>query len=370
MKRILTLDGGGVHGVFSLQILRKMEQLLAPKYPDKKSFVLADYFDLIAGTSTGAIIASMLSWGASVDEIQRFYLAQVSHIFAPSAYWRRWIYNRFRSDGISDFLRGYFSEADGSAAPLGSARLRTLLLVVLRNATTGSPWPVTNNPGSVFNCRPAGQTNLDIPLWKIVRASTAAPTFFPAQRITVWSSKKQQMLPFDFIDGGVSPFNNPSYLAYLTATLPEYCINFPRGAEQLLLVSVGVGRREMHYSEGGVQDMHVLSHVRAIIRAMLDADSMNQDLLCRSTGLCLHGAVLDRELQSLVISDPAALAKAKSERQFSYVRYNHTYSDEEAANALQQTGGKWDLANLKLIPTAIATGRNYAEQNVSAAHLF
>lgn len=369
MKRILTLDGGGVHGVFTLQILRRIETLLAPRYPEKSRFVLADHFDLIAGTSTGAIIASMLSWGASVDEIEGFYVEQAPAIFFPSSYLRRWIYNRFTSDGISRFLRTYFSETDGSEAQLGTKRLRTLLLVVLRNATTGSPWPVTNNPRGLYNARPAGESNLEIPLWKLVRASTAAPTFFPPQQITTWSSSQQRRIPFDFIDGGVSPYNNPSYLAYLTATLPEYRIEFPRGVDRLSLVSVGVGRRATRYSEGEVQDMHLVSHVKAIIRSLMDADSHTQDMLCRTTGLCLHGAELDRELKSLIPATPEALAQARRERQFAYVRYNHTYDEATVSAALQQAGGAWDLANLNLMPTAVAAGQAYAEANVRAEHL-
>src|SRR4051812_47982303 len=198
MKRILSLDGGGIHGVFTLQVLRKIEAELAPRHP-KRPFVLADYFDLIAGTSTGAIIASMLAWGATVDDIERFYLEQAPRIFYPSSYFRRWLYNRFSSEGITNFLQRYFSD-DGTPAQLGTKRLRTLLLIVLRNATTGSPWPITNNPKSLYNDQPPGQTNLEIPLWKLVRASTAAPTFFPPERIVV-NNRQGVPTPFEFIDG-------------------------------------------------------------------------------------------------------------------------------------------------------------------------
>jgi hypothetical protein len=363
MKRILSLDGGGIHGVFTLQILRRIEAELASRHRGPAPFVLADYFDLIAGTSTGAIIAAMLSWGASVDAIERFYLEQAATIFYPSSYFRRWWYHRFTSEGIARFLQRYFAEEDGTPSLLGTARLRTLLLIVLRNATTGSPWPVTNNPKSLYNDRPPGQTNLEIPLWKLVRASTAAPTYFPPERITV-CSRLGVRKPFEFIDGGISPYNNPAYLAYLTATLPEYRLNFPRGIGELLVVSVGVGRRELCFRDGEMHDMNVVGHVQAIIRAMLDAASVQQDLLCRTTGLCLHGDELDRELGRL--ESPAAPA-ASPGRQFSYVRYNHTYTDDEISRALSAVGGKWDLANLKLMPAVIEAGRAAAAQ-VKATH--
>ena len=98
---------------------------------------------------------------------------------------------------------------------------------------------------------------------------------------------------------------------------------------------------------------------------MLDAASSQQDLLCRTTGLCLHGAELDRELGDLIPKS----AEAGAHRPFSYVRYNHRYSDAEVAAALAQAGGKWDLANLGLIPTAAAAGSAYAAAHVHPDHL-
>ena len=359
MKRILSLDGGGIHGIFTLQVLREIERRLAEQRGGP--VVLADHFDLIAGTSTGAIIAAMLAWGASVDEIEAFYGKQAGLIFRPATWFHRYWY-KFSSDQIADFLAHYFSEADGQAATLGTQRLRTLLLLVLRNATTGSPWPVTNNPRSQYNDRPAELSNLQIPLWKLVRASTAAPTFFPPQSIMVGATAGPK--DFQFIDGGVSPYNNPAYLAYLTATLPEFRIGYETGEDQLLLVSVGTGRRQLSYSAGEVQDMNVIDHVKAIIRTMMDSSSQQQDLLCRTTGRCLHGAVIDRELQALVPPPDQVTS-----RRFRYVRYNHTYSDAEIAAALEQCQGDWTLDNIRLIPFLQASGREYARQHVSGEHL-
>ena len=72
-KRILALDGGGIRGIVTLEILARIESLLREK-SKRQDFVLADYFDFIAGTSTGAIIGTALSLGMTVADIRNFYL--------------------------------------------------------------------------------------------------------------------------------------------------------------------------------------------------------------------------------------------------------------------------------------------------------
>ena len=75
-------------------------------------------------------------------------------------------------------------EVFGRDTTLGSDKLKTVLMMVMRNATTDSPWPVSNNPFAKYNQRvrddgsSRDDCNLDIPLWQLVRASTAAPVYF------------------------------------------------------------------------------------------------------------------------------------------------------------------------------------------------
>ena len=68
---------------------------------------------------------------------------------------------------------------------LGADDLCSLLLIVTRNATTDSPWPVSNNPFAKYNDRTRKDCNLQIPLWQLVRASTAAPVYFPPEIVGV-----------------------------------------------------------------------------------------------------------------------------------------------------------------------------------------
>ena len=92
MKRILSLDGGGIRGVFTLEVLVKMEEVLREYYakqdPGKaKTFVLRDHFDFLAGTSTGAIIATCLCWGMPVAEVRDLYLREGKRMFEKVS-WR------------------------------------------------------------------------------------------------------------------------------------------------------------------------------------------------------------------------------------------------------------------------------------------
>src|SRR5204863_7922731 len=114
-------------------------------------------------------------------------------------------------------------------------KLKKLLLVVMRNASTGSAWPISSNPHGMFNDCSRDDCNLNIPIWQLLRASTAAPSFFPPEQIQFGEARHL------FVDGGVTPFNNPALLADLMATLPCYRLNWPAMSESLLVVSIGCG---------------------------------------------------------------------------------------------------------------------------------
>ena len=73
-KRILSLDGGGIRGALTLGYLERIESILRQRYKNP-NLVLSDYFDLIGGTSTGAIIAASLAIGKSAAEVKEKYFA-------------------------------------------------------------------------------------------------------------------------------------------------------------------------------------------------------------------------------------------------------------------------------------------------------
>src|SRR6185503_6160647 len=79
-KRILALDGGGLRGILTLAILDRIQSILRDRHGNPE-LRLCEYFDLIAGTSTGAIIAATLSLGLPVDDIRKRYLKLGDRVF-------------------------------------------------------------------------------------------------------------------------------------------------------------------------------------------------------------------------------------------------------------------------------------------------
>ncbi len=354
-RRILSLDGGGVRGVFSLEILKRIESLLRARTgnPDLR---LAQYFDMIAGTSTGAIIASFLSWGMEVREVKELYSDRAAEIFKRAVWYKR-LSTKFESQRIAGVFQSVFREDDGSPAALGTPKLRTLLVVVVRNATTDSPWVLTNNPHAIYNDPSLDNCNLKIPLWRLVRASTAAPTYFPPESLTIGGDQ------FLFIDGGVTPYNNPAMAAYMTATLPCYRIGWPTGEEKMLVISVGTSRLKNERRELQANRMNLLYSAMNIPTALITSVGREQDLICRTFGRCVAGEPLDSEIGDLINADSTA------PRHFTYARYEHTLGRDDVAK-LEALGRKgYPMDDIGIIPFLQDLGRSCAERQVRPEHL-
>jgi Patatin-like phospholipase len=366
MNRLLALDGGGIRGTFTLGVLQRIEEVLRERYAKTKpDFVLADYFNFIGGTSTGSIIATLLSWGMSVGEITASYLALGPQIFVLNRSWSI-LRHLYSSAALERQMRALLSEDDGSPAALGTKKLRTFLMLVMRNGTRGSVWPLTNNPAAKFNLRSRGVSNLDLPLWKLIRASTAAPTIFPSEQIKV-HREEGGFEKFDFIDGGVSPYNNPSVALYLQATLPAYRIEMPAGLDNMLLVSIGTGHNRTQYPPGSFSRINMIGGALRTLFALAASCSVEQDKLCRVLGVCLHGDPIDSELGAMSPSDESDI----SCRHFLYCRYNHTFTPEDQTRLLRETGSRrgFTLNNIRAMPMMLEIGREYARKNVTEDHL-
>jgi hypothetical protein len=307
-RKMLTLDGGGIRGILTIQLLIEIEDQLRKARGAGSEFRLCDYFDYIGGTSTGAIIATGLCIGMSARELHDFYTRTGPEMFEKAALLRRWK-NLYESSPLELQLKQVF----GETRDLSPNHLRSLLLVVTRNASTDSPWPVSSNPDAKYNDTRRPDCNLRIPLWRLVRASTAAPIYFPPE-VVHWDPNDPNKT-FIFVDGGVTPYNNPAFLMYRMATLPEFKLSWETGEDKLMLVSLGTGASPTTDGDVLSPGKNVLGNLTSLPGALMYAAMIDQDLNCRAVGRCVAGDHLDNELGNLVRREP-------SNRAMLYARYN------------------------------------------------
>src|ERR1043166_7080472 len=127
-KRILALDGGGLRGILTLGILRQIEEDLRVRHGGDAAFRLCHYFDLIAGTSTGAIIAAALAIGLTVDEITSKYFQLGSRVFERSFVRHGLVRAKYNARLLIEELKSLL----GPDEILGGPSLQTGLLVVIK----------------------------------------------------------------------------------------------------------------------------------------------------------------------------------------------------------------------------------------------
>lgn len=203
--QILSLDGGGIKGIFSAAVLAAIEEDLKTR--------ITNHFDLIAGTSTGGIIAIGLGLGVRPRKIVEFYLQEGPKIF-PRQFGAKslqhWIARKFSAAPFDAALRKYFQDKR-----LGDSTKRLLI----------PAYDLSND--NVYLFRTAHHQNLrrdyKIAAWKIAKATSAAPTFFPCAR---------EIDNLRLIDGGVWA-NNPSLVAIMEA---YRMMNIPLSSIHLLSI--------------------------------------------------------------------------------------------------------------------------------------
>ncbi len=361
-RKILSLDGGGIRGVLTLEILLELEKQLKTELKQDDSFRLSDYFDYIGGTSTGAIIATGLSLGKSVQERLDFYVQKGQAMFDKAFLLNKvkFLYN----DGpLLKELKNTFGSGD---LDLQSGIFKSLLLVVTMNRSTDSPWPISNNPLAKYNDSTRPDCNLRIPLFQLVRASTAAPAYFRPETLQ-WDSKDPDKT-FVFVDGGVTPYNNPAFLMYRMATQSAYNLNWKTGERALMIVSVGTGSAP---TTGAYSN--ILDTLKELPGNLMYAMQVDQDINCRTVGRCCFGASIDRELYDMIPMDATGKAlglDSDAGRHFSYVRYNADLSEA----GLQKIGlgdinsdDVQQMDSVKFIPQLRKVGKTVGQQQVKVA---
>jgi hypothetical protein len=303
-KRILALDGGGVRGAISVAFLERIEKIVQEEQNRTNGtgngaapVRLGDYFDLVGGTSTGAVIAGALALGKSTSEIKDFYLKLAPRIFSRP-FWRvPGLLAKFDAKALREEIDNIVRDRR-----LDSPDLITGLCVVTKRLDTGSPWILANNSRAPYwNSTPAdpstnskGHTgNSQYRLANLVRASTAAPHFFDPEILAISEDERKQPLADAnarlaglpwlsllvsklrllllkaghgakgqniadthglFVDGGVTPFNNPTMALLMMTQLGGFNLNWPLGPDKLSIISIGTGtsRTKLSFKELGL----------------------------------------------------------------------------------------------------------------------
>ncbi len=251
--KILSLDGGGIRGILPGQILVALEDKLQ-KLSGNSNARLGDYFDLVAGTSTGAILASAYicpdkngQLKFSAKDAVRFYLQHGTAIFNVSFFRNlRTLWSilgeKISEKKLEDVLNNAFGETK---------------LSELTKATCLLSYDINQRKPIIFAQHDALLKNEDFYVKDLLRASSAAPTFFKSIQVKSIGSNQKQL---DLIDGGVVA-NNPTLCAYSEAVKFEGV----SGIKDLMILSLGTGMELQPYSFNNAKNWGLLSWTKPLL---------------------------------------------------------------------------------------------------------
>lgn len=209
--KMLCIDGGGIRGVYALAILKEMEELYERP--------VGELFDVIAGTSTGSIIAACIARNLSMDEVLDSYKKHGSKIFIHQA--KVGLFKSVYSDkNLRNFLKEKFKDSELS-------NIKKPLLIPAVDLSRGKPFVHRSDYGHPESINPS------IKLWDAVLSSCSAPVYFPPNNVN------NRYLS---IDGGLWA-NNPS-LVCVTEALDFFKCEL----NDLKILSLGTGQQNIDFS--------------------------------------------------------------------------------------------------------------------------
>lgn len=261
-KRILSIDGGGMKGIVSAILLKSLEEKLQ-FYSNNENARIADYFDLIAGTSTGAILAALYLYPTaqgeskySAKEVLDFYLD-----FGKEVFKRQFFYPvigpKYTNKSLKKLLERYFGDTT-----LGELKKPCLL----------AAYDTTKRAAVFFNTVSSRKDQKrNYLLRDAILASTAAPTYFAPSCLRV---KKQCYNCL--IDGGVVA-NNPALCALIESLKLPKC----EGIHETLLLSVGNVNNPKSYYYDEVKRWGLFHWAKPILDILMDGSEQTVDYQLR-----------------------------------------------------------------------------------------
>lgn len=261
LTRILSIDGGGIRGVIPGQILVILEEKLKNKTGNQDARI-ADYFDLIAGTSTGGILTCAYLTPDKANpgrpkfnatEVVDLYLKNGGDIFNISLGHKLRtmggiLDEKYPESGLEKALLRYFEDT----------KLSELLKPCLITS-----YDIKRRQGHFFTQHDAvRKKGWDFLVREVARATSAAPTYFQCSDV-----KSVSEVSYPLIDGGVF-VNNPSLCAFA-----EVYNEYKTVPNQMAILSLGTGYSRKEYDYDKAKDWGMVQWVKPLIDIMMSGVS-------------------------------------------------------------------------------------------------
>lgn len=257
--RVLSIDGGGIRGIVTVVLLQKLAA-----EPSLAGWL--DKVDLIAGTSTGGLIALGLAKGLNLSTIRSLYVTKGKKIFDDT--WLESVVDLGKIVGADYDTKGLESELKKMLGDTTLASLKKRVLITSFDLDNGDDPKRT--PGSartwkpkLFHNYPGTNSDGDSLAWKVGLYTAAAPTYFPSVD--------------GYVDGGVYA-SNPSMCALAQTQDVRY--GPVATLDQVVLLSLGTGI-SLQFIKGQRLDWGYAQWVKPLISLMLDGVSGIADYQCR-----------------------------------------------------------------------------------------
>jgi uncharacterized protein len=259
--KILAIDGGGIRGIIPAVILEELQKRLAKQ--------LWQAFDLIAGTSTGGIIALGLGTKCNQGvpygpaEMLDLYVKNGPAIFKSTFLTpeRELILPKYSPDSLQTTLETFFGDTEFQSA-------LTPLLISSYDLESQLPFFFKSH-------RIAADANYNWKVTEVARATSAAPTYFPPFHLIRGAQD------YALVDGGVY-VNNPSMAAYA-----EGRSLYPNAAKTVI-VSVGTGNRQDQITYASAKEWGLLGWAKQIVPVLMDSVSEAVDYELNALPECTY----------------------------------------------------------------------------------
>ncbi len=275
--RILSIDGGGIRGIIPATILTHLEQLIQKKTGNENAR-LSDYFDMMAGTSTGGILTCAYltpnpennGRPMTSQEALDLYLKFGKDIFSQTT-GRKWktlfglLDEKYKSTALEKLLKQHFTEG---------TRLSQMLKPCLITS-----YDITTRRAMFFNKLNAVENHVrDFDVWEIARATSAAPTYFEPAFID-----SENDCNFPLIDGGLVA-NNPAMCAFVEAHKTAFSKIFTEenapdypDCSNMVIVSISTGSVKRSYTYDKMRKRGAAGWIKPVIDIMMSANSETVD---------------------------------------------------------------------------------------------